>query len=768
MKFQPVSIHLSSALLWAMPLVAFCLLPAAAQDVPREISRPVALTDAKASEGPTTATAPSNPQDRGALNRVEVTGNNSDNEQRRASSASRIIIGKEEIERYGDSSVSEVLKRLPGVTTGGRPGRGGDVRMRGMGGGYTQILLNGERMPPGFSLDSLPPEQLERIEIMRAPTAEFGARAIAGTINIVLKEALRKTANELRAGLGLEGTQWSPSVSWTRNDTLGAGLPYTATLSVNQSNTQDDNLSRIQWRDRTTDAMLLDQTNNGATENHRDGLNFNARVQLPLGAGESVTLMPIAIVSSGNSSSNGRVVQLPGGILPLSFADSNTEGTGSFRMLRNHAQWQKRVDDATRIEARLNLGTSRSDNQSTRRESNPLAALTRTTLDTSSTRESSWSLNAKASHQMENDHSLVTGLELDQSVRTQSRTTLQDGAPILTEFGDDLNASSRRMAAYVQDEWSISKQLSAYAGLRFETIGTQSDGASYDVSNTSRVLTPLLHATWKPDAARRNQWRSSLTRSYKAASLQELIARPSISQRFPSGTNEISSPDRAGNPGLNPELASGFELAYEHYLEKGGLLSANLFYRRINDLIRNVVAQERVSWSDQPRWVSRPQNVGNATAQGLELEAKVRLDELIDGALPVALRTNISFFDSRVEQVPGPNNRLEGQPTGTANIGADYKLRSQPLSFGFNLNFTPPYALQLSETQSSTASAKVVADAFVLWSVNRETQIRFSANNFAPRDLLNTSIALNDTQRQETESFSNSRTNWSVRLELKL
>ena len=765
MKLRPFALRTRPVVLWSLSIAASCWIPATAQDTASDTVQP--STKANSATTPPSP-APSKKPEAGSLNRVEVTGSNSDNEQRRASSASRIIIGKDEIERFGDSSVSEVLKRLPGVTTGGRPGRGGDVRMRGMGGGYTQILLNGERMPPGFSLDSLPPEQLERIEIMRAPTAEFGARAIAGTINIVLKEALRKTANELRAGINLEGAQWSPSVSWTRNDTFGAGVPYTATLSVNRNSTQDDNLSHIQWRSRSTDAILLDQTNNGVAENQRNGLNFNGRVQLPLGAGESLMLMPIAIISNGISSSSTRLSQLPGGILPLSYADSTTEGSGSFRMLRNNAQWQKRLDDATRFEARLNLGSSQSETQSTRRESDQLTAQTRTTLDESSTRESNWSLNAKASHQMESDHSLVAGLELDHSVRTQGRTTLQNGLPILNEFGEDLNASSRRMAAYVQDEWNLSKQLSAYAGLRWESIGTQSEGASYDASNTSRVITPLLHATWKPDASRRNQWRSSLTRSYKAASLQELIARPTISQRFPTGANEISSPDRAGNPNLNPELASGFELAYEHYLDKGGLLSANVFYRRISDLIRNVVTQESVSWAEQPRWVSRPQNVGNAISQGLELEAKVRLDELIDGALPVALRTNISFFDSRVEQVPGPNNRLEGQPQGTANIGADYKLRGRPLSFGINFNITPSYALQLSDSQNSAISTKVVADAFVLWSVNRETQIRFSANNFAPRDTINTSVALNETQRQETDTFGNSRTNWSVRLELKL
>ena len=78
-------------------------------------------------------------------------------EERRSSTASKIVVGRDEIEQYGDSTLGEVLRRLPGVTLGGRPGRGGEVRMRGMGSGYTQILLDGQRPPPGFSIDQLSP-----------------------------------------------------------------------------------------------------------------------------------------------------------------------------------------------------------------------------------------------------------------------------------------------------------------------------------------------------------------------------------------------------------------------------------------------------------------------------------------------------------------------------------------------------------------------------------------------------------------------------------
>ncbi len=152
------------------------------------------------------------------LGRIEIRSNRTnDTEVRRESTAAKIVIGREEIEKQGDATLGEVLKRLPGVTIGGAPGRGGAIRMRGLGGGYTQILMDGERVPPGFSIDALTPEQVERIEILRAPTAETGARAIAGTINIVLREGQKANPDDLKITRTQEHGEGSTQVNWVHN-----------------------------------------------------------------------------------------------------------------------------------------------------------------------------------------------------------------------------------------------------------------------------------------------------------------------------------------------------------------------------------------------------------------------------------------------------------------------------------------------------------------------------------------------------------------------
>jgi outer membrane receptor for ferrienterochelin and colicins len=94
------------------------------------------------------------------------------------------ICAREELDRIGDTNAPDVLRRLPGVNVGS-----GGPRKRGLGAGYTQILINANPAPQGFNLDQLSPSQIERIEVPRAPTAEQGTHAVAGKINIILKEA---------------------------------------------------------------------------------------------------------------------------------------------------------------------------------------------------------------------------------------------------------------------------------------------------------------------------------------------------------------------------------------------------------------------------------------------------------------------------------------------------------------------------------------------------------------------------------------------------
>ena len=703
------------------------------------------------------------------LQRVEVTGGRADDtQQRRQSTAAKIIVGRDEIERFGDSTVGDLLKRLPGVTVQGPPGRGGAIRMRGLGNGYTQILLDGERVPPGFSLDSLAPEQIERIEILRAPTAETGARAIAGTINIITREGFTKKLNDLRLTLGGENDRLQPAASWSRNDTL-VGLPYSFSLSASRNDRQSDSSTSTQGRDVATNALVLDQTDTGSVRERRQGLQASGRLQWRSEQGDAVTLAPLLIHGAGSTQRRGALDQRVG-IDPAPYAQADTVSDGSFTLLRMNATWTRRLGESTRMEWRAGVAHSRSAYQGVRQESG--GRLLRTLQDTSDTRDRNLTLNGKLSQLLASEHNLVLGGEAESNRRTEARTTLQNGAPLLADFGNNLTASATRLALYAQDEWTFSPQWSAHAGLRWEGIQTRGSGAlnAAEASNRSNVWTPLLHAVWKPDEKSRDQLRFSLTRSYRAPTLANLIARPSINTCCQApGPNEKTKPDRAGNPNLRPELATGLDIAVERYLAGSGLISANVFHRQIKNYMRNQTALEDVSWSPgQPRYVSRPQNVGDAVTQGIELEAKFRLSELLVDAPKLDLRANASVFRSRVKSVPGPNNRLDQQPGFTANLGADYRLPGLPLSLGGNLNWTPGYSTRLSDVQTAEQGRKVVADAYALWVFSPTLQLRTSFSNLDPRDHVSGGSVVDAGVRETSQTTAPTYLNVQVRLEIKL
>ncbi|CAN5182246.1 N/A [soil metagenome] len=755
-------------MVWMAALACAALLsvPAAAQTPPT----PAAL--AASASSPTPA----------QLQRVEVTGGRaSDIEQRRESTAAKIIIGRDEIDRFGDSTVGDLLKRLPGVTIQGRPGRGGNIRMRGLGSGYTQILLDGQRVPPGFSIDSMAPEQIERIEILRAPTAETGARAIAGTINIITREGYTKHINDLRTTAGLENGRLQPALSWTRNDTVGPFI-YNYSLSASAQDRESGSTTLTEDRDLVTDELKLRQIDTGAVREKRRALHASGRLQWRGEPGESATLIPVLIYSSGNSQRSGRLVQTEGDD-PVPYNLAHTDGDSSFTLARLNAQWNHRLADIGRLEWKAGLAQSRSATNSLRTETGGSDG-PRTLSDDATIRDRNLSLATKFTTLIGGEHSLVAGGEVESNRRNEQRITLQNDLPLLADFGDDVKASASRFAAYAQDEWELTPNWAAHAGLRWEGIQTRGSGggdtANANPTNRSSVWTPLLHAVWKPDPKGRDQVRFSLTRSYRSPTLQNLIARPSINNRYPlpdpgaadprNPGNTFTQADRAGNPNLKPELATGLDIAIERYLPGSGLLSANVFYRSLSNYMRSVTSLETVSWSAQQRYVSRPQNVGDATTAGLELEAKFRLSDVFDGAPGVDVRANASVFRSRVKSVPGPNNRLDQQPDGTANLGADYRLPNTPLTLGGNLNWTPGYETRISDVQGAQQGRKLIVDAYALWVFDPSLQLRITASNLAPSDYrTGTSAIETDAGLRETAATSApTYLNLQIRLEMKL
>jgi iron complex outermembrane receptor protein len=739
---------------------------AAATAFAQQPPAPAPGSDAPPAQPAQPAAPGAKPESPAKVDAISVEQRRTSTSERRDSTAAKIVIGREEIEQYGDTNLADVLRRLPGVTQQGRPGRRGPIAFRGLGGGFTQILINGERIPPGFSIEDIDPEQVERIEILRAPTAETGTRAIAGTINIVLREALRKRMNDIKAGATHENGRTGFNGTYTRNDTFSETGSYNITISPTHRDTHTEADSRTVFTELPSGMTTRDQRIHTDARSEGDSVFATARVQWRLGPGEQFSFQPFVVSSRNDTATAGTLTQTVGAP-PYDTSLARLESR--FDSARFMTMLNRRFDPLTTWELRGGAGRFTVDVDG--RTEQFAADGRRTLLQTveNDITDRSWNAAGKIVRRWGETHSFSTGLEQEEARREERPLTIVNGVPQLAGFGSDFEVSTRRRAAWLQDEWDPNPNWSASLGVRWEEILTRSQDESTPVSNTSRVVNPLAHLVWRFDAPRRDQVRLSLTQSYRPPTTQNLVARPRLNAQDPvPGPNEPTSADFAGNPGLEPEVANGLELAFERYLKQNGVVSVNLFTRRLRDVIRNVTALETVSWSPVPRWVTRPQNFGRARTSGVEFDTKFVLTEFVDGAPAVNVRANVSFFRSEVDDVPGPDNRLSSQPDMTANLGADYRFRGTPFAMGASLNWTPGYDTRVTEEQRESTGRKAVWDTYLLWHVDAATRLRFTLAGVVPRDATSRSAYELPTERQETSTLARGYLVSGIRFEMRL
>lgn len=661
------------------------------------------------------------------LDQIEVRGR-SDADDRRQSTASRIVIGREEIAKFGDTSVSDVLKRVPGVTIGGIPGRGGDIRMRGLGAGFTRILINGEPAPRGFSLDSLSPDVIDRIEVMRTATAEFSNQAVAGAINIITRATIPKNQRDFNIGLGLENGLVTPQLGLRMGDTVGS---MTYTINGNFSHYQTNRPSAVHEVTRNAAGQLIqERTIAQQREDKGDNLTFSPRLSWSLGKGETFSVDSFGLVNQYRGHPTSAYTTPVGQAAAYDKDSTDIDYRGL--VFRTNGQYTKRWENGARLEASLGFNANRGDVEARFQGLTNAGAVLLDRAFGSTQRESGMSSKGKYVLPYTQGHAAAFGWDVGGSRRQETRVqtdTLFTVAGVPNTLQPD-NANEQffarvtQLAAFGQDEWEITPRLSLYAGMRWEGIQTKSEGSTgANFQNKSSVLSPIAQLLWKLPNTERDQVRLGLSRTYRAPNASSLTPR-----KFSSALNTVTSPDRQGNPNLRPELAWGLDTAYERYLPGGGVLSMNIFLRRVNDITRQSL--DFVAG----RWLQMPINNGVATTKGLELEAKFGLQNF-DKELPrIDIRANGSVYSSKVDNIPGPNNRLEQQAPATANLGADWQVKGMPLTLGASLNVTTAGETRTSITQTVYGSVKRGLDAFALWRFSPQTQVRVSLSNGLAQD----------------------------------
>jgi outer membrane receptor for ferrienterochelin and colicins len=126
-------------------------------------------------------------------------------------------------QRFEPLSVGDMMKRVPGVSFQSDIGEYAEPSLRGVGSEYTQVLINGRRVTGGtndntVTVDRIPAELVERIEIIRSPSADIDSQGIGGTLNIILKEGAALTGGVYRVGGYYNDGETNPSAFLSYGD----------------------------------------------------------------------------------------------------------------------------------------------------------------------------------------------------------------------------------------------------------------------------------------------------------------------------------------------------------------------------------------------------------------------------------------------------------------------------------------------------------------------------------------------------------------------
>lgn len=136
------------------------------------------------------------------------------------------VLSAQAMERSTDVSAAEAVQRIPGISITRVQGEARDAIIRGMEARYNNTLVDGVRIPSPstnsrvVSMDFLPSDLLQRIEVTKVLTPDMEADAIGGAVNIVMREAPAEPLLRVRVGTGYSTMLASNDYIWFRTDSI--------------------------------------------------------------------------------------------------------------------------------------------------------------------------------------------------------------------------------------------------------------------------------------------------------------------------------------------------------------------------------------------------------------------------------------------------------------------------------------------------------------------------------------------------------------------
>jgi len=622
----------------------------------------------------------------------------------------------EYFQRFEPLTAGDAMKRVPSVAFLSDVLESDGARLRGLDPGYTQILINGERVPGAgvdrsFFVDRIPAELIERVEVVRSASANRSGDAVAGALNIVLRDALDLDGGYIRAGaIHLDDGKFKGTVGGVWGGQIGPGRVLVGASVQGRRNPKAKFSQRFDEPGGELDNVEVQSDVRDGTD-----YSFNAAYNVDVGAGNldlSGYFVRTDRLQAERSIEYAEGVQTNANLQTTNVNDldiktDNYALNGKFKVPLFGGETTFKLGYAVLDDDQFEFEDETTfDDDDLPFPDDDVFESTRVQTNIKD-RE----LSAALQHRLKfsDAMSLEFGVQYVKKDRdtdileTDTEVEIDDPPaprpPIPGAFdpfepvdGGVSQIEERRIDPYIMLSGD-SGPLKWEAGLRYETTESTITDETVDdedrvSENDYNVLLPSLNL------------RYSLTEADRITfSVARTVRRPNFDFLSPALLEgEYGDNDFLGNPDLKPEKAWGADLGFEHRLGRRGVFGVNVFYRKIKDL------QELVNtgaFSDEAQdnfddaiengatpaeaaeeltsFVLTADNVGDGEAYGSEFDLSTPLDFV--GLPDTGVFLNYSLLDSKVDDAFG-SRRFNDQAKYVLNAGFIQDLPDWGAAFG--------------------------------------------------------------------------------------
>ena len=689
-------------------------------------------------------------------------------DERKESAQNKVVIDKREFEKFGYFTAGEIIRTLPGVYFED-PSENSLVNFRGAPSGYTQILIDGERLPDGqenraFQIDRIPASMIERIEIIRSPGAAQDAQGIAGTINIILKKSQNTPRHELSASYGHNYTKGTVYQASGISDISKNNLRFQPKIAY-----QKRGNGRDKFKSETSD-IKNDKLDNDLREIFYEEIAFTPNFTYNIKPNHRLNINPLLLFSEGKGFRNKTGMQevfIPG-VVSDSMAVNNREEEFSYRKrnttaIRGNYRWKvdKHLELNTFVS--LNHTLQNIDIKKTKLFDEEFYNTTNRNIDKVEDRDAFTKIGFV--------YTPSKFWEMTGAVESSRKNRFIDRQKETNGWVDRIVMEELYTFREFRTNWIINnafkfKKMRFDVGLRGEFVKSENTVTTNYFTNFMLIEKPItkegraanidpyfnFNYKLKPDffvktiarlvksfykneldslknKLNRNvgdiRFKPNLTRAVKRPTFTDL--NPFVEYRDGTWLN----PDKGGNPDLKPETSWGLDLAMEYYpKDKKGVFGINYYLRYITNMVAKGVDID--PWSE--RFTERPLNIGNGTMYGLELDFNYKIKYFKSYLLTT--RGNFTLPKSSIKDTKtGQSKSFKNQPDYFYNIGFDLSgsKKFKP-TIGTNYNHYPGFLRDNFKADGSRQKVTQMPiyriDAYLGFSPVKNLFCRLTAQNF--------------------------------------